>query len=168
MNQVFLLLGSNEGDRIDWLKRAIKRLCQFVVIDKQSSVYETAAWGLESQSDFLNMVIEIKTQLSATELLIEIQKLETELERQRTIVWGPRTLDIDILFYNNDIIQSPHLVIPHPYIQDRRFTLEPLSEIAPNLKHPILKETVQQLLNHCNDRLETKSLGLISSIVSTK
>ncbi|MBS1589227.1 MAG: 2-amino-4-hydroxy-6-hydroxymethyldihydropteridine diphosphokinase [Bacteroidetes bacterium] len=167
MNHVYLLLGSNEGNRVQWLQSAINGLHRFATLEKQSAVYETAAWGLESQPNFLNMVIEIKTSLSAPELLVEIQQLETELERQRTIVWGPRTLDIDILFFNDEIIQTDHLIVPHPGIPVRRFTLEPLCEIAPHFLHPSYGKTVQQLLDYCTDHLETKRLGMINAIVST-
>lgn len=119
----------------------------------KSSLYETAAWGLEEQPDFLNMAICIETALSPQELLVAIQQVELNLGRQRTLKWGQRTLDIDILFYNRDVINDPQLTIPHPLLQERRFALTPLADIAPAFIHPILNKTIAQLLEDCTDPL---------------
>ena len=157
MNTVFLSLGSNEGDRIQWLHKAMSLLSETCgIITKQSSIYETSAWGLETQPDFLNMVTQLQTTKMPLELLNETHNIESTLGRQRDIKWGPRTLDLDILFYNNEILQLPQLTIPHPYLQERRFTLLPLSEIAPNFLHPIFQKTINQLLEECPDKLEVR------------
>lgn len=159
MITTYLLLGSNEGNRINWLKQAIDELAQSCgAILKRSSVYETAAWGLEEQPDFLNLVLKLKTQHTPDKLLYHIQQIEQRLGRQRKVKWGQRTLDIDILFYGNQIIHTPHLSIPHPYLQERRFTLAPLQEIAPRFVHPVLKKTIAALLKECKDPLEAKKL----------
>jgi 2-amino-4-hydroxy-6-hydroxymethyldihydropteridine diphosphokinase len=155
MNEAYLSLGSNEGDRIAWLQKALELLaatCGEIV--KISSIYETAAWGLGAQPDFLNMAVLINTDKSPEELLQEIHNIETALGRQRNIKWGPRTLDIDILLYNHDIIQTPELKVPHPFLHERRFTLVPLVEIAPRYIHPQLHQTVSELLAACPDQLE--------------
>ncbi len=158
MNTVYLLLGSNEGDRQSWLQRAIDQLSAIGSIVLRSHVYETAAWGLEEQPAFLNMALSLHTQLSAHALLSATRNIEQNLGRQRTLKWGQRTLDIDILFYNDEVIDTPDLTIPHPFIQERRFALAPLNELAPTLVHPIFKKTIAELLSICNDTLEVKKL----------
>ncbi len=159
-NRVYLLLGSNEGDRVDWLMQCMKKLSQSCGrIAGQSGMYETAAWGLEDQPDFLNMAVCLDTTLLPEQLLQGIQQVEKELGRQREVKWGQRTLDIDILLYNDDIIRLPHLTVPHPYMQDRRFVLVPLHEIAPQLLHPVFHKTIAQLLEECPDKLEVKYFG---------
>ncbi|MBS1687229.1 MAG: 2-amino-4-hydroxy-6-hydroxymethyldihydropteridine diphosphokinase [Bacteroidetes bacterium] len=159
MNTAYLLLGSNEGDRFSWLhqgKEQIELNCG--VSNIASSIYQTAAWGLEEQPDFLNQVICIQTLLNPAELLLCIQQIENNLGRQRTVKWGQRTLDIDILLYNSDVINLPNLNIPHPFLEKRRFTLAPLCEIAPSLVHPVLNKTMLQLLEDCPDPLPVKKL----------
>lgn len=159
MTTIYLLLGSNEGDRIHLLQTAVRELQQHCgAVIKKSSLYETAAWGLEEQPDFLNQVVKLKTPHSPQALLTAIQEIEKNLGRQRKVKWGQRTLDIDILFYGKKIIQTPTLTIPHPYMQDRRFTLLPLAEIAPHFVHPLLRKTIATLLKECKDRLEVKKL----------
>ena len=153
MNKAHLLLGSNEGDRRLWLLKAMELIGLFATVCKRSSIYETAAWGKEDQPDFLNMVIEIDTALSSEELLHAIQRTERDLGRQREVKWGQRTLDIDILFFNKEIINTETLRIPHPFLQERRFTLEPLNEIAGDFIHPEFGTTVKELLKICKDPL---------------
>ena len=127
-----LSLGSNIGNRLGYLTQATKLLNVYTNINvtKISSVYETAAWGLENQDDFYNIVLEIKTSLPPKDLLIACQKIESELERTRVIHWGPRTIDIDILLYENMELRQESLTIPHKYILDRPFVTIPLTEIA--------------------------------------
>lgn len=160
MNKAYLLLGTNEGEREQWLKQAIERLNDFGAIERTSSVYETAAWGIEEQPDFLNMVVLLKTHLSAPELLKATQVVEESLGRQRILKWGQRTLDIDILFFNDDVIQTEILHIPHPHLHERRFTLAPLNELASGFIHPVLKKTVAELVNVCKDPLQVRKLEL--------
>jgi 2-amino-4-hydroxy-6-hydroxymethyldihydropteridine diphosphokinase len=159
MNESYLSLGSNEGDRLSWFKKAIELLgANCGTISKRSSIYETSAWGITDQPDFLNMVVALKTTLSPSELLTEILKIETSLGRQRSIKWGPRTLDIDILLYNNDIIELPGLTIPHPYLHERRFTLLPLAEVAGQYIHPVLNRTIADLLRSWPDQLDVRKM----------
>ena len=155
MNETYLSLGSNEGDRMLWLQKAIELLsANCGTITKKSSVYETAAWGINDQPDFLNMAVQLQTTKTPTELLAAILNVETSLGRQRTVRWGPRTLDIDILLYNNGVIETPGLIIPHPYLHERLFTLLPLAEIAPGYMHPKLNKTITELLADCPDKLD--------------
>jgi 2-amino-4-hydroxy-6-hydroxymethyldihydropteridine diphosphokinase len=159
MNRVLLLLGSNLGDALAHLTDA-KNLIESTIglIYRSSSVYGTKAWGKQDQSDFLNQVIEISTTHSAIETLRSILKIETQLGRVRQEKWGSRLIDIDILFFNSEIIHYPDLEIPHPQIIHRRFTLIPLSEIVPEFIHPVLKKTLYQLLTECTDTLEVIKL----------
>lgn len=159
LHQAYLLLGSNEGDRHLWLSKAREQITDMCgSITQQSSIYETGAWGITDQPDFLNQVILVETALHPLTLLHAIQQIEKALGRQRDVKWGPRTLDIDILFYDDIVLNAPALIIPHPYLQDRRFTLAPLAEIAPELMHPVLHQTVIQLLQACPDKLAANRL----------
>ena len=125
---------------------------------RRSSVYETAAWGIEDQPDFLNRVLVVETALTPQQILETIRDIETRLSRQRSVKWGQRTLDIDILFYNDEIIETKELHIPHPHLQERRFTLEPLNEIEPELRHPLLRKTIRELLEECSDELTVRKI----------
>jgi 2-amino-4-hydroxy-6-hydroxymethyldihydropteridine diphosphokinase len=157
MNYAYLLLGSNEGNRVRWMQNARELLSdQCGEIVKTSATYETAAWGITEQADFLNMVVLLKTDLAAVPLLDKIHEIETKLGRQREVKWGPRTLDIDILLFNNEIIEVPGLKVPHPFLHERRFTLVPLAELAADYMHPVLQKTISQLLEICPDKLEVK------------
>ncbi|MBA3828513.1 MAG: 2-amino-4-hydroxy-6-hydroxymethyldihydropteridine diphosphokinase [Taibaiella sp.] len=161
MNTAYLLLGGNEGDTTLYLQSAyglISASCGAII--QYSPVYQTAAWGLQEQPDFLNQVIAIHTTLSPFILLEKIQDIEKELGRQRTIKWGQRTLDIDILLYDDVVIDTPLLTIPHPSTPMRRFTLAPLAAIAPAYVHPVLKKTIQELLDECPDPLPTLRLDI--------
>jgi 2-amino-4-hydroxy-6-hydroxymethyldihydropteridine diphosphokinase len=155
MNKIYLLLGSNAGNREVLLQEAVKQIadnCGEIVVE--SSIYETAAWGMENQEAFLNKVLQLDTRLLAEVLLKKLQAIEDNLGRQREVLWGPRTLDIDILFYNSDVISLPDLKVPHPFLQKRRFTLVPMAEIAPTMVHPVLHKTIAELLEECTDTLE--------------
>jgi 2-amino-4-hydroxy-6-hydroxymethyldihydropteridine diphosphokinase len=122
-------------------------------------LYQTASWGNLDQPDFINQVIELKTSLSPADLLKAILKIENVLGRQRLKKWGSRTIDIDILLYEDQIVNTADLVIPHPYLSVRRFSLMPLSEIAPNLVHPISRKNITELLNELTDNLFVKKLS---------
>jgi 2-amino-4-hydroxy-6-hydroxymethyldihydropteridine diphosphokinase len=153
-DRIFVLLGSNEGNRLENLENACQKINLFCgIIREKSSIYETAAWGKTNQSSFLNLVIEIKSDLSAPNLLENLLEIEKSLGRQRVEKWGARTIDLDILFFGCQIINTEHLQVPHPAIQQRRFTLVPLAEIAPNFIHPVLQKTCLQILDECPDEL---------------
>ena len=157
---IFLLLGSNLGDKMMNLNNALKEIKNKVgTIEKYSLVYETAPWGNSQQPSFLNQCVEISSTLFPEELLVEINLIEKQLGRARKEKWGERTIDIDILFYNNLVVNQPRLSIPHPAIPTRRFTLVPLCEIADHFLHPVLKMTNGQLLEQCDDPLEVKLLN---------
>lgn len=157
MNKAYLLLGGNTGNRLQYLETAAQRLemdCGRMI--KRSSIYETAAWGKEDQPAFLNQVICLETGCTAPELLEKALKIEAGMGRIRQEKYAPRTIDIDILFFNNDTIALPGLTIPHPHIQNRRFVLQPMVELSPNKVHPVLKKTMKDLLEICPDKLEVK------------
>jgi 2-amino-4-hydroxy-6-hydroxymethyldihydropteridine diphosphokinase len=161
MNKAYLLIGGNLGDRLNYLIEAEKKIVKFCgEILSRSSFYETAAWGNLDQPGFINRVLFIQTQLSAPDLMKKILEIEGEMGRKRLQQYGPRIIDIDILFFNEEIIFSKVLIIPHPQIQNRRFTLEPLNEIAPNLVHPLLHKTIRELLLLCEDKLDVKKLSI--------
>ena len=158
-NLTYLLLGSNLGESKDILKEARALISQGMgPIEEFSSIYKSKAWGNENQNDFLNQVLLVRTELTPYDLLATCLKIENELGRTRFEKWGARTIDIDILYYNDDMMKSKSLTIPHPYIQERRFTLVPLTEISPNFIHPILKKTQAELLLKCPDKLGVEIL----------
>lgn len=155
-HQIFILLGTNLGDRLANLASAATGLRFIGEILRTSDIYETAAWGVTNQDKFLNQVIELGYEGKPEELLVQLQKIEFNLGRTRTIKWGPRLIDLDILFFDDLVIQSADLQIPHPGIPDRRFTLLPLVQLAPELLHPVIGQTLQELLSQCKDPLEVK------------
>ncbi len=160
MNEVYLLTGGNMGDRMVNLGRAreaVRRECGRII--KTSSVYETAAWGEEDQPAFLNQVLVVQTKLEPEDLLQTILSIERSLGRTREIKYGPRLIDIDILFYNEEVIRKPGLVVPHPRMQFRRFVLEPLAELSPGKKHPLLQQTISSLLAECTDPLSVNKFS---------
>ena len=146
---VYLSLGSNKGDRIGYVQQATSLLnaCENISIIRTSAFYETEPWNMSSETWFVNAVVEIKTKLSPTELLAECQRIETQLGRRHTQndVYEDRTIDIDILFYGNEIIQEENLSIPHKYVHLRAFTLVPLLELIPDFEHPILHKSIIDL-----------------------
>lgn len=157
MNEVYLLTGGNVGDRLSNLQQASGKIEKEAgTVLKKSAIYETAAWGLTDQNHFLNQVLLISTSSGSEDLLQKLLHIEQELGRKRMIKMGPRNIDIDILFYNNEIISSPNLTVPHPQIANRRFVLTPLNEIARAFVHPVLQKTIAQLLEVCPDHLEVK------------
>ncbi len=144
---IYLALGTNLGNRPENLETAISSMPPGVLVQKRSSIYETPPWGFEDQPAFLNMVLQAETEFSPWKLLKYIKKLEGSMGRQRTFRNGPRLIDIDILFYDSLETEQSGLVIPHPRITERAFVLVPLAEIAPDLLHPILQVTMQELLS---------------------
>lgn len=155
MSSIYLLLGGNQGNRADILARARQLLAkQLGVVIASSPIYQTAAWGKTDQPDFLNQAIHIDTTYSPIEALTIINHIEYMLGRQRTEHWGQRTLDIDILLYEEQVIHSSRLVIPHPELPNRRFALAPLNAIAAKLTHPVLGKNISTLLEECPDKLE--------------
>ena len=160
-NRVFLLLGTNLGDRPRNLLVA-KDLLEITAgkIIHRSSIYETAAWGKTDQAGFLNEVIELTTLLTPQALLSTIHEIEGQMGRVREVKWGPRLIDIDILFYSDCIVTSENLVIPNPALHTRRFTLTPLAEIAGDLVHPVFQKTIDELLSHCEDQLAVSKVNL--------
>ncbi len=146
MPTVYLALGTNLGNRLANLNAAIKLLSQSSVINLQSSIYETPPWGYTDQPAFLNMAVKAETDLDAASLLKRLKQVEAEVGRVESFRWGPRQIDIDILFYDDLIFESESLIIPHPRLHERAFVLVPLTDIAPDFVHPILKKTIKELL----------------------
>ena len=159
MNKAYLLIGGNLGNReINFakVKGYIEQLCGPVI--QSSSLYETAAWGKTDQPSFLNQALEIETELDAGHLIDRALEIERLMGRERKEKYGPRIIDIDILLFNNEQYDLPFLKIPHPEMQNRRFALTPLAEIAADVRHPVLKKSIDELLKECPDRLEVKKL----------
>lgn len=157
--QFFLLLGTNEGDRLANLRAAkdeIKKKIGLIV--KESAVYQTAAWGKTDQPDFYNQVLMLQTTMSPEAILLHLQQIEEKLGRVKKEKWGVRIIDIDILYFGKTVLNTPDLLIPHPAIALRRFTLIPLVEIAPHFVHPVLKKTNALLLEECEDVLEVEKV----------
>ena len=159
MNNIFLLLGSNLGDRKLFLKQAIDHIeAKIAPVVKLSSVFETQSWGKTDAPDYLNQVVQLHTSLPARTLLEKILAIEILLGRERKEKWGSRTIDIDILFYGDEVIQEPYLQVPHPQLHKRRFTLEPLAEIAADFIHPVLHKDILRLKNELIDDLIVKKV----------
>jgi 2-amino-4-hydroxy-6-hydroxymethyldihydropteridine diphosphokinase len=156
---VYLLIGSNMGDRRKHLSDALWAIeTKAGVIRGRSSVYETAAWGKTNQPSFYNQALRITTFLNPSELLKQLQLIEKSMGRVRKEKWDERVIDIDILFYGDQIVDTEDLKIPHPELQNRRFALVPMSEIADDLIHPRLYQTIHELLKNCHDPLAVKKL----------
>lgn len=159
MNNVYLLLGSNMGDSEQMLSTCRNFIEKKIGnIETASSIYRTAAWGKEDQSDFLNQIIVTNTKLPAEKILEKIFLIEKEMGRIRTFKNAARVIDIDILFYNDEVIKTETLQVPHPQIQNRRFVLVPLLEIAPQFFHPSLKKSISELLHTCADTLNVQKI----------
>ena len=155
MPKSFLGLGSNIGERIALIEKAVKEICKIpgLRLINSSSVYETDPWGKENQDDFLNSVIEIETDLSAENLLKELKHIEKMSGRINNSRWSEREIDIDLLFYGNEVLVNETINVPHRQIENRKFVLIPLAEIAPEFIHPVFKKTISELLEHTTDKL---------------
>ena len=147
---VYLALGSNLGDRFANLKQAIDSLTPQMEVKAKSSVYETLPWGYEDQPKFLNQVVKAKTYLDPEPLLKHLKRLEVALGRQASFPNGPRLIDMDILFYDDLILNTSSLVIPHPRLHERGFVLLPLMELNPDLVHPLSKKSVREMAAKCD------------------
>jgi len=171
MREVFLSLGSNQGDRFSILQQALQYIDQRIgQIVKISSYYETEPWGFTHETTFINQVVKVNTELEASRLLERALLIEKVLGRQRIATdqrYSGRTIDIDVLFVDNQIINCENLIVPHQFLHQRRFVLEPLNEIAPSHLHPILNKSIFQLLVECNDALKVRKLtgkDILSSV----
>jgi 2-amino-4-hydroxy-6-hydroxymethyldihydropteridine diphosphokinase len=161
MNKTFLLLGSNQGERAINLAEAKSKISRELgPIITASSIYKTGAWGMVNQPDFYNQVIIVTTKFDPLNTLHILQDIEKQLGRIRSEKWGPRIIDIDILFFNDGILDLPTLKIPHPEIPNRMFTLKPLVEVAANFIHPVLNKSLLQMLDACTDQLPVEKIEL--------
>jgi 2-amino-4-hydroxy-6-hydroxymethyldihydropteridine diphosphokinase len=159
MATTYILLGTNLGNKTQNLETATQMLIEKVgTLQQSSTIYKTMPWGIEDQPIFYNQVLEMDTSLEVNNLLEVTQSIEIMMGRQKYRKWGERLIDIDILYYDHVILESEHLNVPHSQIANRRFTLIPLVEIAPDLRHPALQLTQTQLLEQCPDKLEVKQV----------
>ena len=158
MSHVIISLGSNLGNRVLYLNAAISRMqSEIGCMVAKSSIYESESWGFESKNAFLNQVVSFETELNPEGLLKILLKIEYELGRVRVSeVYESRTIDLDILFFEDRIIDERALQIPHPRIQERKFILVPLNEILPDFNHPIFQKSIKMLLAECKDKLWVK------------
>ncbi|MCB9000939.1 MAG: 2-amino-4-hydroxy-6-hydroxymethyldihydropteridine diphosphokinase [Bacteroidales bacterium] len=154
MARVYLSIGGNQGDREKNLAEVCKHISSRIgIIRKQSAIYESEPWGFECNSNFLNQVVMVESGLTPAALMLEISYIESLMGRERKNAgYSSRTMDIDVLFYEQAILLTPELIVPHKHLHKRRFVLEPLNEIAPNLIHPLFSLTVHDLLVTCTDK----------------
>lgn len=154
MNKAILLIGGNLGDRTGHLKQAVEQIGMLAgKVEKVSALYETAAWGGMEQPDYLNQGVMVSTEMDALTLLHTVLEIERKIGRIRQQKWGARVIDIDVIFYNDEIINLPELKVPHPQLQFRQFVLIPLQEIIPDWQHPVLHKDINTLLQQCTDPL---------------
>ncbi|HFI0042272.1 TPA: 2-amino-4-hydroxy-6-hydroxymethyldihydropteridine diphosphokinase [Streptococcus suis] len=158
----YLSIGGNMGNRQAYLQAALDKLashpgCQLGLV---SNIYETPAWGKTDQADFLNLACQVETDLSAQDFLAICQKIELDLDRVRIEKWGQRTIDLDIIFWDEEKIQEENLIVPHPYAHERAFVLLPLADIARDFCHPILVQKVEELVRNLGDTSDIKKISL--------
>ncbi|MBI6546583.1 MAG: 2-amino-4-hydroxy-6-hydroxymethyldihydropteridine diphosphokinase [Cyanobacteria bacterium NC_groundwater_1444_Ag_S-0.65um_54_12] len=160
MATVYLSLGSNLGDRVNFIKRALSKMAKHprIVVEGISSFYETEPLEYPNQAWFVNAVCRIRTDMPPRDLLDALQGIEKELNPERIMRWGPRTIDLDILLYDDELIAEPELLIPHIRLHDRSFVLVPLAEIAPEITHPILGLTARELMEQLTRTTEVRCL----------
>jgi 2-amino-4-hydroxy-6-hydroxymethyldihydropteridine diphosphokinase len=159
MENVYLLLGSNVGKPAENVAKAcslIEANCGKIV--HRSTLYKTGAWGITNQADFINQAMQISTAMEPMQLLAALKNIEIEMGRTDTTKWGPRIIDIDILFYGCEVVDTEALKIPHPFLQQRRFALVPMNEIAPAFIHPVLQINIAGLLAICKDESAVKKM----------
>jgi 2-amino-4-hydroxy-6-hydroxymethyldihydropteridine diphosphokinase len=142
---IYIALGTNLGDRLANLRAAVESLPPEVIVKEKSHIYETPPWGYEEQPAFLNMVVKAETGLEPEPLLEYLKQLEVELGREQNFRWGPRLIDLDILFYDDLVLDSPPLVIPHPRLHERVFVLVPLMDVAPDFVHPLIGRKIRNI-----------------------
>lgn len=158
----YLSIGGNMGDRLTYLKAALEAVdrhpgCRLGLV---SSIYETPAWGKTDQADFLNLACQVETNLSAQDFLALCQQIELDLDRVRIEKWGQRTIDLDIIFWDEEKIQEENLIVPHPYAHERAFVLLPLADIAADYRHPGLGQSVEELVSNLGDTSDIKKISL--------
>ena len=170
MNTAYLILGGNKGNTLENLEQAVQLIAEKAgVIINKSDVFVTAAWGNTNQPNFLNQVLCLQTPLSVIDLLNMAISIEQQLGRVRDQQkWAERTMDIDILFYNDEIINTSDLTIPHPLLQERKFVLVPMAQLAPFLVHPVFKKNIETLLSECTDKLEVVKFSRNKFVVNNK
>jgi len=158
MHSVFLLLGSNQGDREVLLKEAVNNIVNRVgKVGNISSIYESEPWGFDAEVAFLNQIIEVQTTLCATKVLSEVLMIESDMGRiRKSKNYESRVIDIDILFFDTDVINTADLIVPHPRLHERMFTLMPLLEMDSLMPHPVLNKTIQELVDVCTDKLKVE------------
>jgi 2-amino-4-hydroxy-6-hydroxymethyldihydropteridine diphosphokinase len=169
MSKVYFVVGGNLGDRLQFLERTKNLIAERVgFILRTSSIYESQPWGFDHEQNFLNQVVVVDTQLSPAAILLEISFIEGVLGRERVSSgYGPRTVDIDILFYDQQVIFSPSLIIPHRYLHSRLFVLTPLVDVAPDFIHPLFSVTIRELLSTCDDLTKVWKYQPVESSVSS-